>query len=71
VVSEGKLENAQGLYEVSGVASFAHKLDLKFQRDAGHGFVVSGTLEDPQVGSLADETSKAEVRKPAVPDRDR
>jgi hypothetical protein len=71
VVSEGKLENAQGLYEVSGVASFAHQLDLKFLRDAGHGFVVSGTLEDPHVGNLADETSKAEVRKPAVPDRDR
>jgi hypothetical protein len=71
VVSEGKLENAQGLYEVSGVASFGHRLDLKFLRDAGHGFVVSGTLEDPHVGSLADETSKAEVRKPAVPDRDR
>ena len=71
VVSEGKLENAQGVYEVSGVASFTHKLDLKFQRDAGRGFVVSGTLEDPHVGNLADETSKAEVRKPAVPDRDR
>jgi hypothetical protein len=68
VVSEGKLINGQGEYGVSGVASFAHKLDLKFQRDAGHGFAVSGTLEDPKVGSLAEET-KAEVQKPAVPDR--
>jgi hypothetical protein len=71
VISEGKLENAQGVYAVSGVASFAHKVDLKFQRDEGHGFVVSGTLEEPHVGNLADETSKAEVRKPSVPDRDR
>jgi len=71
VVSEGRLETAQGVYAVSGVASLEHKVDLKFVRDAGHGFVVSGTLEDPHVASLADETSKAEVRKAAVPDRDR
>jgi len=71
VVSEGKLENALGVYEVSGVASFGHKIDLKFVRDAGHGFVVSGTLEEPHVGNLVDETSKAEVRKASVPDRDR
>jgi hypothetical protein len=71
VVSEGRLENAQGVYAVSGVASLAHKVDLKFLRDAGRGFVVSGTLEDPHVASLADETSKAEVRKAFVPDRDR
>jgi hypothetical protein len=71
VVSEGRLETAQGVYAVSGVASLAHKVDLKFVRDAGHGFVVSGTLEDPHVANLADETSKAEVRKAAVPDRDR
>ncbi len=71
VISEGRLENAQGVYAVSGVASLAHKVDLKFVRDAGHGFVVSGTLEDPHVGTLGDDTSKAEVRKPYVPDRDR
>jgi AsmA family/AsmA-like C-terminal region len=48
VVSEGKLENAQGVYDVSGVASFGHKVDLKFARGE-HGFVVSGSLEEPRV----------------------
>jgi hypothetical protein len=66
VVSEGKLENAQGVYDVSGVASFAHKVDLKFQRE-GHAFAVSGTLEEPKVGSLtvaSEPTEQAKSKQP-------
>ena len=72
VVSEGKLENAQGVYGVSGVASFAHKVDLKFLRGEGHGFAVSGTLEDPKVGSVAvaPEPTQQAKSKPAVSVRD-
>jgi hypothetical protein len=66
VVSEGKLENAQGVYGVSGVASFAHKVDLKFQRE-GHGFAVSGTLEEPKVGSLTVATEPTEQAKSKQP----
>ena len=52
VITQGKLENAQGIYDMSGVASFGHKLDLKFQRRGGHGFVVTGALEEPHVASI-------------------
>src|SRR5450432_800256 len=63
VVSEGKVENAQGIYDVSGVASFGHKVDLKFVRGEGQGFVVSGTLEEPKVGALdgLPQQAKSEV----------
>ena len=52
VISQGKLENAQGIHEISGVASSGHKLDLKFQNTHARGFAISGTLEDPHVETL-------------------
>ena len=55
VISSGKLENSQGIYEGSGVASFAHQLDLRFVRDGGHGFAITGTLENPHVEALSGE----------------
>ena len=62
VVSSGKLENAQGIYEISGVASFAHKLDLKFLRKGGRGVAVSGTLDAPRVETLTGEDVQAQSR---------
>ena len=53
VISQGKLENAQELYDISGVASFAHKLDLRFRKRNGRGFAVTGTLEEPHVETVA------------------
>jgi hypothetical protein len=53
VVAGGKLENVQGAYEISGVASFGHKLDLKFTRKDGHGLAVGGTLEEPHIVTIA------------------
>jgi len=53
VISEGKLQSARGIYNVSGVASLRRKLDLKLSRDdsakAGQGIAVSGTVEAPHV----------------------
>ena len=72
VISQGKLENAQGIYAVSGVASLGHKVDFKFERDGGHGFAVTGTLEDPHVETLSTQQASTPVpRKVAVSGRDR
>ena len=57
VISQGKLENAQGAYEISGVASFAHKLDLQFRKHNERGFAVTGTLEEPRVELLTAQHS--------------
>ena len=62
VVSSGKLENAQGIYEISGVASFAHKLDLKFLRTGGLGVAVTGTLDAPHVETLTGEDVQARAK---------
>ena len=73
VVSQGKLENAQGVYAISGVGSFVRKLDLKFQREGGRGFAVTGSLDIPHFETLplTEEAAKAAAPRLAVPDRDR
>jgi hypothetical protein len=55
VISQGKLENAPGIYDISGVASFGYNLDLKFLRKGDHGFTVRGTLDEPHVEPITAE----------------
>ncbi len=58
VVAQGKLENARGTYDITGVTSFARKLDLKFQKSKGRGLAVTGTLENPRVEALSESPDK-------------
>ena len=58
-LSQGKLESPQGIFAVSGIASFGRRLDLKFERKGAPVFAVSGTLAEPHVEPVE---SKAQVQ---------
>ncbi len=59
VISKGKLKNAQGIYDISGVASFGKKVDFKFLRKGGAGFAVLGALDKPHVEPIITEHAQA------------
>ena len=44
-----KLQRSDGIYQVSGTASMGRVLNLKLIREGGHGFSVTGPLNDPHV----------------------
>jgi hypothetical protein len=44
-----KLQRSDGIYRVSGTASMGRVLNLKLIREGGHGFSVTGPLNDPHV----------------------
>lgn len=48
-ITQSKLQAEDGIYAVSGTASFSRELDLKVARDGGPGFVVTGTLDRPRI----------------------
>ena len=48
---ESKLQNDDGIYQVSGTASMGRELNLKLIRDGAHGFSVTGPLNDPHVAA--------------------
>jgi hypothetical protein len=48
-LTESKLQRSDGIYQVSGTASMRRVLNLKLIRDGGHGFSVTGPLNDPHV----------------------
>jgi hypothetical protein len=62
MISRGKLQNVQGIYDISGVTSFGYHLDLQFLRKGGHGFAVSGTLDEPHAEPITAEPAPLKER---------
>jgi AsmA-like C-terminal region len=59
-IQKGKIETANGNYQISGSASFNRNLDVKLSREDGTGFNITGTLTEPQVSpATASETQAA------------
>ncbi len=59
-IQEGKLDSLHGIYQVSGTASLAGKLNLKLAGEGVRGFNITGTLTSPLVApSGAVETRAA------------
>jgi len=57
-----KLQAAKASYSVSGRAGFDRSLDLRLEQAGGTTFVISGTLEKPQVEPSPTATAKVEPR---------
>ncbi len=59
-----KMETPDGIYLVSGTASFDRKLALRLMRGTTDGFEVTGTLESPHVTPTGIETKQTAAIKP-------
>ena len=59
-----KMETANGIYLVSGTASFDRRLALRLMRGKSDGFEISGTLESPRVTPTVTETKQTAAIKP-------
>jgi hypothetical protein len=67
-VADGRLESADGLYDVSGTATLQREIDFKLARiplGAGNAvYSVTGTLTEPRVAPLS-RTEQARLKPPA------
>jgi AsmA family len=61
-VENGKLLAADGVYQVSGTASFARVLNLKLTREGAPGFDITGTLSEPRVSQVAAPETRAALK---------
>ena len=61
-VENGKLQAADGNYQVSGTASFGRVLNLKLTREGAPGFDITGTLSAPRVLQIAAPETRAALK---------
>ena len=61
-VENGKLLAADGIYQVSGTASFGRVLNLKLTREGAPGFDITGTLSAPRVLQVAAPETRAALK---------
>jgi len=61
-ISEGKLEGAQGIYQVSGTASLTRTWNLQLARDSTHSFNLTGTLAAPRVEQVSASDTRASLK---------
>lgn len=61
-VQAGSMESVSGIYTVSGTATLQRVLDLRFVRESGGAFRVSGTLEQPIVAPAPGTSQAAQTR---------
>jgi hypothetical protein len=62
IISEGKLQNHAGIYQISGTASFARDLKMTMTRDSGSAYSVTGTLARPKVALVEGAAKQASLR---------
>ena len=62
-ISEGKLQNHAGIYQVSGTASLARDLKMTLTRDSGSTYSVTGTLARPKIAPLEGAAKQASLRR--------
>ncbi len=48
-IEQGKLETPAGIFQLSGTASFGQALNVKLAREAGQGYIITGTLPEPKI----------------------
>ena len=61
-VENGKLQAADGTYQVSGTASLGRVLNLRLTRDGAPGFDIIGTLSAPRVLQVAAPETRAALK---------
>ena len=61
-VSEGKLQNRAGIYQISGTASLTRDLKMTMTRDSGSAFSVTGTLARPKIVPVETPARQASLR---------
>jgi AsmA-like C-terminal region/AsmA family len=61
-ISEGKLQNHAGIYQISGTASFARDLKMTMTRDSGSAYSVTGTLARPKIAPVEGTAKQASLR---------
>jgi AsmA-like C-terminal region/AsmA family len=62
-ISEGKLQNHAGIYQISGTASLARDLKMTLTRDSGAAYSVTGTLSRPKVAPAEAVANQASLRR--------
>jgi len=61
-VEDGQLLAADGVYQVSGTASFSRVLNLKLTREGAPGFDITGTLSEPRVSQVVPPETRAALK---------
>ena len=61
-ISEGKLQNHAGIYQISGTASLARDLKMTMTRDSGSAYSVTGTLARPKIAPVEGAAKQASLR---------
>ena len=62
-ISEGKLQNHAGIYQISGTASLARDLKMTMTRDSGSTYSVTGTLARPKIAPVEGAAKQASLRR--------
>jgi uncharacterized protein involved in outer membrane biogenesis len=70
-VTDGRLNCADGIFRVSGTASFSRDLDLKLAQTseagsahaASHGYTITGTVEEPRVAPIVPAETHASLKQ--------
>lgn len=61
-IQEGKLDTADGIYQVSGTASLMRTLDLNLMRAGARGFSIIGPLTGPRVAEASTPQTRAALK---------
>jgi len=61
-ISNGKMQSAGARYAVQGTASYDRSLAMKLQRASGQSYVISGTLDKPEVQAVSTPAAEAALR---------
>ncbi len=61
-IQDGEFETTNGIYRMSGTASFTRSLDMKLSREGSRGFSITGTLTEPHVSPLATPETRAALK---------
>ncbi len=61
-ISEGKLQNHTGIYQISGTASLTRDLKMTMTRDSGSAYSVTGTLARPKIAPVEGAAKQASLR---------
>jgi hypothetical protein len=58
----GRLETPEGVFDLSGTASFGQVLDLKLARDGAPRFDITGTVTQPRVAAVSTAETQAALK---------
>jgi hypothetical protein len=61
-IQEGKLDTADGVYQVSGTASLGRVLNLNLMRAGARSFSITGPLTEPRVSEANTPETRAALK---------